>query len=347
MISYTHVIAVDGWYISASIGLNASIQVVKDWANYGLGRHIETYAHNLEEVWEGLVNEIVIEIGDVSYTIGPLLEIENDPRIKYTEAATQIASETLPLIDFDSQARYGQRISILTEGTISDAIADSIQQSRLNEYKHPKKRRDVSMGKGNAMSVTLNCIGYNVLANYPYTRSATNPDDKINASDKLIHVFQNSPDSLYQVDTGEIEFNDTQVLQLEDKDRLASAIISEVVKYGSVDNRRMIWGVGNGRVPFYRQIPTPNQVDYHARIFAGQLSVREQPYPWLVKPGRFVQYDDASAIFEAVPNETVDEDPGKEFIESVTYTAPWGLDFGEGYAGTLAQQVAALGLMGE
>lgn len=343
MISYSHVISVDGWYKSATIGLNASMAMIKDWANYGLGRHIETYSHTMSTIWEGVVNEIVIEMGDVSYTIGPLLEIENDGKIKYNEVTTQIASETFPLPDIDSIERYGTRSAIISEGNISDEIADAILATRTRELKDPKKKRASSLGKGNMLSITLNCIGYGDLVNYPYLNAT---DEEIDASAKLLDVFSNAPDNILVVDPGEIEYNDKPVPALEDKDRLAGAIVSEIVNYGNFFDERMIWGVGPGRVPFYRTITPNTEVDYHARIFSDSISVREQPYPWLVTPDHWVVYDDMAALFEP-DYDASNSDPGKEYIESVTFTAPFGLDFNEGYTGIMSQQLASLGLFGE
>lgn len=68
-------------------------------------------------------------------------------------------------------------------------------------------------------------------------------------------------------------------------------------------------------------------------------------YPWDVKPGKWLFVPDflvGRARITATRPAELRRDPRNKFIESVRYTAPWGLDMSGGKTDRLSQLLAKL-----
>ena len=110
--TYTHEINAYGGYDKAGTGFFDSIDECNDWYINGLGRHIVTYSPTGKRIWAGFVNKIDVVYGTVSRTVGPLLDISNKVKGKYTFIDTDtdiplhgVEVETAYIEYADSQAK--------------------------------------------------------------------------------------------------------------------------------------------------------------------------------------------------------------------------------------------------
>src|SRR3989337_1749563 len=82
LISYGHEIAVDGGFLSASIGVRTKQKNIDEWIESGLGRDVAVY-DSTGVVWNGFVNNISANIGTLSVSRGPMMNIGNRVEVMY------------------------------------------------------------------------------------------------------------------------------------------------------------------------------------------------------------------------------------------------------------------------
>jgi hypothetical protein len=126
----------------------------------------------------------------------------------------------------------------------------------------------------------------------------------------------------------------------------AWSLIQGLVARGDSSDNRYIFGIYNGRVPTYEAIPT--DFEYQQRLSDPAQRV-ETPQgievkPWDVTAGKWLFVPDF-LIGQVQPTD-LRLDPRMIFIESLTYTMPWGLSIQGGKTDKLSQKLAKLGLGG-
>ena len=347
--SYTHEIRADGGFWSASIGLGADQTYIEDWIENGLGRTI-TVDDSGDVIFHGFVNQISARIGILNMVYGPLLDIRN--RVYVTFAPTDYSTE--PPIRGDetitdagnnttSQSRYGILIGIENGSELVDmAEAESYRDRILDERAYPPSSDDVSAA--GQTSLTLDVTGFVHLLQYPYTNAAAT--GTINASTKLANIIAANPNIAYiPFDTTYIDTNVLQVGDLsEGYDTALTIIQRDIVSLGDTTQNRWTFGVYENLCCHYHVAPTDiaynQQIAEQAIMFeSGEGAVS----PWRVRPARWVFRTDY-LVGRTFPTDDFRQDPRYRFIESVTYTAPHGLQARGGKTDTLPQLLAQLGV---
>ena len=110
----------------------------------------------------------------------------------------------------------------------------------------------------------------------------------------------------------------------------------------------MLFGVYEDRKIEYREVP--DTILYTQKLNDVGINLKDRRTnnyvkPWDIKVGQWVQVNDF-LIGKNIPNDTFREDPRIMFIESITYTAPYGVSINGGKTDTLTQKLAKLGLGG-
>jgi hypothetical protein len=341
--SYTDITQALGGYDSATITMRGSRGNIESWLDKGLGRHIEVFSPSGVKRWEGLVDEISASMGALSITRGPMLNIANKIKVRYSDYTTNVSASTATASNTVSQGLYGTRYKILSAGKCSSATAIRIRDAYLLENAWPESNQTIA--KGGDLTLTLTCKGYRYLLDYPYNEATT---AAYTLREKLIDVVAGVPTSgIFSANTSQIGANTLSVNQLENTDKLGWDIIKELVAMGgSADNTRAIFGIYNDRVPYYSAIPL--SAEYQMRLSDIGINIMSnvggRVDPWKVVPGKWIEFVDfmAGSVYSA----TLRQNPRYMFIESVTFTAPSEVSFTGGKTDQLPQRLAKLGLSG-
>lgn len=352
---YSHSIATVGGYQSASFSLAAGGQEASDWLEEGLGRHVEVYDPALERIWEGFVSRVTIQLGPLSVSRGPYMDIANRVKVAYTTATYTVLGVTFPgedLItepanDTDSQERYGILEMVLSTGVLASAEAEQIRDQYLVDFSFPPSSEELSLGGvGQAgVTVSVECEGYyRFFERYTYNHTPGNPLETP-ISTKLALVIAADPNGLFSTTNAQIQYNGFLVADDEDGQDKAWSVIGDLVARGDANDSRYIFAVLNDRQIIYDAIPTTVTYEHllaepgqPVLFSSGRGSV---PY-WRVRPGRWLSVPDF--LPGAAEATELRRDPRNIFIEAVSYTSPGTLVVSGGRVDGIAQRLARLGL---
>lgn len=349
---YRHSIGASIGYDTATITLGANREVAEAWLNDGVGRHIVVRDYTLTTIWEGFVNRINATIGGQTEAVGELLNIGNKVKAIFSTVDTSTTPPTLGVRestdwaeDSDSQDRYGIFEVVVSTGGASTSEAEQYRDKFLEENKRPKSTSQNNIAGGqNNISVSLECLGYyHLLKTYTYNSTTTGGQ---NLSTKLQNILTSQPDSLYSADYSQVTSNTFQVAAWENNDDTAESLVKGLIAFGDSSDNRYTFGIYAGRKAIYQQAPT--EVDYRFSIASNSQQIEGvtggRVYPWQVLPGRWLRTPDF--LIGRVQSTLTHEDPRNRFIESVEYTAPWGLSINGTQLETLPQLLAKLQLGG-
>jgi len=122
--------------------------------------------------------------------------------------------------------------------------------------------------------------------------------------------------------------------------------IKALTSRGDASDNRYTFGIYNGRKAYYTVQPTTNT--YVQRLTDPKVRVEtltgQEVYPWNVTAAKWLFYPDF--LIGRIAPSNLRDDPRYEFIETVSYSAPWGLTHNGSKVGRLDQKLAKLGLGG-
>jgi len=352
--SYSHVIQADGGYWTANFAIDGNQQTIEDWIDRGIGRHVTVYNPGLEIVWEGFVDKIAASLGRLSVTRGPLSDIANRVWADYSSSDT---STTIPIIgvrdtttassDTTSQGLYGIWDHVLSCGSVPTAEVAAMQATYLAEHAYPVTSQELGGNVSNPSgrpSVRVECKGYCQLFNQFYYNNLTSGVDDLTT--KLADVIDYDPNGILTSTNADITANTLSVPMYDDQDRLAWSVIKELLSAGDASDNRYTFGVYANRRIVYA--PISDELAYTERLHDPAQRV-ETPAgvwvkPWDVLPARWLFTPDF--LVGRTPPTTMRLDPRYMFIESITYTEPWGLQLRGGQFDTVQQRMARYGLQG-
>lgn len=350
--SYSHSSSVNIGFDTMSMSIAGELDLLADWIENGLARHIVVNEASSGTIWEGFVNSIKMSVGGYSISIGPVANVINRGRIVYN----QIDWNTTPPVGGDtvtaqwnddllSQARFG-----ILEGIISGGEGTAVEMLELINSLMPEiawapGESSFSLSSGGTFNATIECLGYGHLLNkYYYTQVFT--AGEYDASDKIVDILNRNPNDIYEYAlTSTIEENTIQVEQYEDGTKTALAILKETTNLGDASDNRHIFSVYENRVFKYGAVPT--NIEYRVRLSDGRVEKYNGGFtnPWEVRPGNWLKVDDI-AIGRIIDSIRPSENPSLIFMEKVSYTAPYGLSITSGRASTFKQRIDRLGLGG-
>jgi len=360
--SYSHQIEANGGYWSAQIVLSAQRQVLESWFSQGLNRHIEVYGPELSKVWEGFVNQITYSAGTLTAVTGPVVQIANRASVTYTpilDATTTpptlgVQQSTTIADDDDSRALYAVLEAVLSQGQLLDDgvtdVAEQVRDTYLAENAWPQNSEDIGLGNTAQPSITLDCLGYvHRLAHYVVqdTTAATVQISNNAGTGKLQYAIAADPSGMFPATYNQMDNNAFLTSRYENSNRMAWDVITELVGIGDANDARHTFGVYDDRIAIYAAMPA--DFAYQHRI--GDAGMRFERYgsnqeimPWLVRPAHWSFLPDF--LVGKVTPTTMRRDPRAIFIESVQYSAPWGLQINGSKTGRLDQMLAKLGMRG-
>jgi hypothetical protein len=348
--AYQHTIAALGGYESASFSINDRLDKLEDWLDR-LGYHVEVYSPDLVLIWEGFINRISLNLGGLAVVRGNLTDIGNRVECIYSTVDTTTTPPTVGMRartdtvnDPTSQGRYGIIQKILSVGGATQVTAEQIRDTWLNENAEPETSQSYSSGGGQT-NVTVDCVGYyKFLDLYAYNQTANT--GTLNVSTAIQNAIAANLNALFSTDYTLITANTLQTQRYVNDDDTAWGYIKYLTSQGDASDNRYLFGIYAGRRAVYEVQPTDTA--YLQRITDNRQDV-ETPTgqivkPWDVLPGRWLLYPDF--LVGRITPANKRDDSRYEFIERVTYTAPWALSHTGSKVSTLPQKLAKLGLGG-
>lgn len=349
--SYDHEIAAVGGYGAASFSLVDSLVHAEDWLETGVGLHVEAHNAKLERIWEGFINEVSLVVGGMSATRGPLLDVANRVSLIYSLLDTTTTPPTIGLRtsttianNTDSQDNYGIIEQVLSAGGMITAEANQVRDSYLAEHGLPETSQQFVVGTAAVPSVTIKCLGY-----YHWFKSWVYQDlvsGTRQLDTKLGDILDADPNGMFSSANADIAANALLVPRYENSERKAWSIIKDLVAHGDANDDRYIFGIYNDFHAVYEEVPTA--IEYYIKLTDTKQRIMDdidtEIKPWDVRVGEWVLFSD---FFVGRPlPATLREDPRAMFIESLQFTAPWGLTLNGGKVTTLKQKLSKLGLGG-
>lgn len=347
---YSHTInALGGWW-EASFTIKDNQRGVEDWLADGLGRHIEVYNPAQNLIFEGFVNSVSANLGPLAIERGPLLDIANRARVIYSTVDTSTSPPTVGVRaatgtsnDTTSQGQYGIIEQVLSVGGSTQTEAEQIRDTYIAEHKDPETSQEINLSTGDDISVTINILGYVHWLFYTYSSTTTGTQ---NLSAKMTAILGQDPNSIFSTDYGKVTANTLQVKAYEQDNDVAWDLIKGLVSQGDASDNRYIFGIYADRKAVYGAVPTT--IEYYQQLSDQERRITNQAgtriEPWDVLPGKWLFISDL--LIGRTTETTLRFDPRAVFVESVSYTTPWGLRIQGGKVSTLAQKLAKFGLAG-
>lgn len=344
-----------GGYWSASAQVSHRQDVIEDWIERGLGRHIQIQDEALVTVGEFFVNRIDATLGKLTFTLGPLMDVANRVQVVYSTVDNTVSppilgirARTTAVNDTASQAAYGILQKILSTGGSTATEAAQVGSTYLALNAWPQTGRRSTLMGGGAASMTIEMLGYWAwLGAYVYNQTAAT--GAVNASVKLQAVLAAQPNAgLFSTDYARLAANAVQVSQWEDEDRTAEDVVKAINALGTAAYATTNIGFYNGRQIVYE--PAPTSIRYVQRVASNDLLtdlIGGRVQPWNVQPGEWIFYADFLAgRLPPVTGDGLKSDPRCGLIEVVTLDNRYGLDVNGIHVGTLDQMLARQGLAG-
>lgn len=349
---YAHNINAVGGYWSAEIKFSARQDFAEDWYTNGLGRDICVSNLSLAEIWNGFVNEIEVQIGTLTATRGPLIDVSNRVDLVYSTVDTTtdppvvgMRENTGVSNDTDSQAIYGIIEKILSTGGATQTTAEQIRDTYLEENKDPETSQRITIGESSEPVVTLKCLGYvHWLELYTYTSTTTGTRAY---NTRIQDALAADPNSIFSTDYSGLTANAATVPRYDNDDRTGWQVIKGIISKGDTSYNRYTFGIYQNRKAYYDVVPS--NIEYYHKLSDNRQRIERldgvEIKPWDVLPARWLQISDW-LIGRLPPTSDLRSDPRNMFIESVQYTAPYGLSISGNKINTLPQILGQLGLTG-
>lgn len=345
---YSHTTRAVGGFWTADINVSVPSSEISEWVESGLGAHVEARNAAGDLFWVGLIDSVILNVGDTQITIGSVLGIKNKLRLSYStfvegeqgqmQGTTQLTDW---VEDIESQRRYGtQEDTLSVSGIAADNISTALALS-LDKHSepHPKLSLQAFSGKHN---LTIKCIGYSqMLTKYVYRSTTTTGTT---ASSKIAAILSDDPNGLVNVASGRFETNDLALSSYANGKHTAWEEIKIILSQGDSNNNRWVFGIYDGRRPEYKALPTGLSYYYQGGQFFDYVTGEVIP-PELVRPANRMVVSGilAGRAFDATP---ATADPRIAIIEQVSFTAPNTITINSGVSFAINQFFAQMGLIG-
>lgn len=350
--SYSHKRAAFMDYDNAQMSLKGDHLDAEDWIEYGLGRDVTVYDESLTLIFRGFVNQLEVVIGNLTIRRGPLMALGNRVSAVYaildnTVNPPTVGDRTVTLIaeDTDSQDIYGIIEKVISTGQVSTSEALRLRDTFLEENKLPETSQGInSSGSQPGITINMNCLGYGYwLEAYVYNQNIVSLTTTISA--KLQAVLAADPNFVISTDYNRIGANGFLVSAYENDDPYGLTVIKELTALGDINADRWLFILDNElRANYFIQ---PTTKEYEMSILEG--TIRDLAlgiiHPWNICPGKWIFITD---FLTGRDPEVINlrEDPRMVFIESVSYTAPYGYAIEGSKTNTVKQIVSQFGMKG-
>lgn len=357
VIDYSHVLAADNRYDTASIGLVLPREYADEWIASGIGRHVVVRSHSQNTIWEGFIDKITISFGARTIEVGPLSEVGNRVYVIYTPVyansagmlITGTSTETPVANDTTSQAIFGILEKNLSAGecTVTTTVneANRFRDEYLIQNAYPTIKGSFNYGSQEALIIRLECIGYwKYLDFYIYNNRLAAVLGSTTFDAKIRTILGADPNGIISTDYFFVSTNANPYPNKEEFNRTALTIIKALCAAGDSSGNRWLFGIGAGRKAYYSVIESTPFYTYHTSTTEQRMSIfgSDTPlHPWEIEAGHWYIMED---LQKNINFGSVYSNRNTAFIESVQFTAPYSFSLTEGRVSSLAQLLAYKGL---
>lgn len=338
---YTHTVAADGGYQTASFTLVVSRLEAEEWFENGLGRHVEVWGRGggSKAAFYGFINEMDFALGNVTQRRGPLTDITNRCATQYTPyidvtvlpAVTGVATINTFAEKTGSQDKYGIWETLLNGGTLIDSLttggsgydeAASQRDTYLEEYQWPfSSAPSLTLYSQQEVRVTVHLAGYQeFIKRYLYDNVASGTTTY---SARIQEVLAADVNGLFSADYTQLATNASVTSTEENGYSTGQAVIDELLKRGDVTGMRYMFRVDDKIRGVYAGVPSIPAYEHHVaednRIFA--YGGGAEVMPWEVEPGQWMFLTNY-LVGREQPTSELRKDPRYIFIESCQFSAP-------------------------
>lgn len=346
---YKQTIDAMGGYKKASFSLALDLIDIEAWIDEGLGLEIVVRDEAGLVIWNGFVNKISAMIGGRSLERGPLMDTCNRMVVMYnpldnsvSPPASGATTYTTAVNDAVLQAKYGILGEVYSAGDITRDEATLVRDTLLAEFKYPETNESLTTESPGSLAISVDCLGYiEYLNKYTYSNLATGT---VNLSAKIQAVLAADPNALFTADYSGLTANTYQVSAAEASSRKAIEVINGEVAKGDISNQRYTFGIYANRRAIYAPLPTDYAYQFSLSNSDLALYGGGELLPWDILPARWLFYTDFMPGRIAQLEKR--NDPRVLLIESVTFTAPWGISINGGKVSNAQQLLARLGIGG-
>ena len=344
---YSHIIAANGGYKSASISMTMQQEEIEGWIENGLGRNITVYNEGQQPIWNGFVNDIEVSMADLTITLNCLGYIEWLKAYTYnstTAATTTINAAINAVLVADPNNIISSDYTKLTANTFSIPSYtndDNLALDYINGL--------VAMGDA-AFNRYLFGVYANQRAEYTvmptvneYIAQVSGLNVKrgplLGIANKVAIVYSTVDTSVTPPAVG-VRKKTAYAIDIASQNKYG--IIEKILSSGgstdaNATNIRDTY-IGDAHEPETTQTITINA----GEITTPQGRVIE---PWNVLPAKWAFIP--NFMIGRIPDTTAMRDDMRYlFIESLTFTAPYGLILTGAKISKLPQILGQLGLLG-
>jgi len=358
LVGYSHNIQAMGGDWDAKLTFLMPTELSLYWYEKLIGKRIKVVADVTERIFTGFVNALSINAGSVADARGPLLGIGNRVSSVYTPVDYTIfppvsGTETVTTIQesIDSQTKYGIIEKVLSSGQTSPENAEKNVAIFLRDKSEPEISGNLSIqaGEGQYTQLDVDLLGIGQFAFACYIYNVYTAGTQY-VSDKIKAILTADPNGYISTDFSDIANNVLLTPTEEIKSRYAWDILKELITLGNdtTDDRRLFGIYGDG-IARYSTIPLI--IEYYHYLLESNQAVYDATNknvikPYLVRPGKWLIVPDFYPSGEPDITTYPRNDPRVKFIESVGYTAPYGLDLSGGKNDALSQRLAKIAYSG-
>lgn len=339
---YQHTIGAWLGYDKAKFGLETTRSDLNFWFD-AVGKKVEVHSPSMTKIWEGFIDEVKIDVGPLTYKIGPLMDVGNmlllifSPTVNYwrwpTGTLGRNVQGTVPTTNAQrSQDKYGIIWQALNLGAATWSGTEAAHRTFYDKRLFPRTTWDVKSGGGSSPSVSVDCLGYVHWLNwYADVWDEFWGVGSESATAHLSRILANNPNSAWlAIDETYMDTNAQFVPVAVPRDMTALEQIKDTIVWGSgpPNYDRWLFGMYNDYEIHYHAAPTDIEYELHLEddrfaLQAAKGVTESRIWPWDVRPGKWVM------LADFLPGLTLPdwypEDPRLGFIEEVVYTAPHGL----------------------
>lgn len=329
-----------GGYEKATVVIPISPEHMSIGAD-SIGRDIRIYNNRGVQVWEGFVNQVEIETANYKQSIGPLMDVANAIKLRYTELEANV-----------NPPQGGDELE--TDWTIApdDSVQDSIQRwgilkeiytcpRQLTEEEAPeiaagvcRLKADinnvVSVASGGQASVRFECLGYfqlsrRLISDY-YTQAPDLAADRVltwpfmmpeaAGSYPMFNLGGTEPqDGMYSMRL----YND-QAESSYDFMESAHSVLSAKTKYG------FMYGCYNERTLHFRENKKPTVPDIIISLDSGDVTFGTGTMIETVRPGMWARLVESDVALPSVRDtmflvDNIEYSGGQVAINAATFSA--------------------------
>ena len=317
--SYAHTIAMGFGFESLRVSWDATPVEVLDWLNAGLMRPITSYSPSGRVVWDGLVSEITVTIGQKKIALS-LDDMANRISVRYSASggASGLAG---PVSSASSIALYGTKERLINLSNVSSAAASARANTVLTRCAFAKNKQPSTAKTGpiGAITIELAAMGWYGTLDWLLTSSTSTTVTATHT--QVLNLLTSYAATNPWLATTSANVTATGVSDVEtiDADSTYRDKIETVLALGNSASQPLHWGIYENRAMTIEPWAgaSPSTITYTESARTGEIrdTYGNIVAPWDVRPNAMVQVVDV--LESGIPAGAIDS-IARKFVARVS-----------------------------